>query len=53
MKLIDVLLCLAILVIVVFAIRSVIRARKNGGGCSGCTGDCSSCGRPEANNKKK
>ena len=53
MKLLDIVLILAILVIVFFAVRSVIRARKNGGGCGGCTGDCASCGMPQANRKKQ
>ena len=52
MKPIDILLCLAILAAVFFAVRSVLRARKNGGGCSGCAGDCASCGRPEAKDKR-
>ena len=53
MKCIDVLLCLAVLLIVVFAVRSIVRARKNGKGCGGCSGDCASCGRPEAKDKTK
>ena len=53
MQAIDILLCLVILVAVGFAIRSVVRARKHGGGCGGCTGDCASCPRPEAKEKTK
>ena len=53
MKLIDVLILLALLVGVVFAVRSIVRARKNGGGCGGCTGDCASCGKPEARDKNQ
>lgn len=51
MKPIDVLLLLAIIVVVFFAVRSVIRAKKSGKGCGGCSGDCASCGKPQANKK--
>ena len=51
MKPIDVILIIVLLVAVGFALRSMIRARKNGGGCSGCSGDCTACGRPEAKDK--
>lgn len=53
MNLIDMLLCLVILAAVCFAVRAVVRARKNGGGCGGCTGDCASCGKPQAQKKNK
>lgn len=37
------LIVLAVLALVVFlAVRSLLRARKNGG-CSGCSGGCSGC----------
>ena len=53
MKLIDVILIAVLLVAAGFAVRSILRARKNGGGCGGCTGNCASCGRPEARDKTK
>ena len=43
MKLIDALLCLVILTVMTFAVRSVIRARKSGKSCGICAGDCASC----------
>lgn len=48
----DVLICAALLLAVIFAVRSVIRARKQkkccggrGGDCTGCSGNCGGCAR--------
>ena len=49
MNAIDVILILAILIGVFFAVRAVRRSRKSGG--CGCSGDCASCGIPEEKRK--
>ena len=40
----DLIIAAVLLGVVFLAVRSVRRARKRGGGCAGCSGDCSQCG---------
>ena len=40
----DILLILLITSAVILALRKIHRDRKNGTGCPGCRGNCSSCG---------
>ena len=40
----DYVLIAALIVIAALAVRSAHRQKKRGG-CAGCTGDCSSCGK--------
>ena len=51
MNAIDVILILAILIGVFFAVRAVRRSRKGGGCGCGCSGNCASCGIPEEKRK--
>ena len=41
----NLIISVILIVAVVFALRSIIKKRKNGGccGCSGCSGGCDSC----------
>lgn len=39
----DIIVLAVLGVIVAAVIRSMIKERKNGGGCSGCSGNCSTC----------
>lgn len=41
----DIIVIAVLVVIVGAVIRSMIKERKNGGGCSGCSGNCSTCSR--------
>ncbi len=42
----TVIVLIAVIILAGLALRSIIRSKKNGGGCSGCSagGGCSHCG---------
>ena len=41
----DIIVSAVIGVMVGFIIRSMVKEHKNGGGCAGCSGNCSQCAR--------